>query len=84
MTCGSYSREEVLAVEAIIDTYCACLGARDGRCKHIVAAMYLLEDLLNSRGKDSVTSGPCQWNRKPKPDTTSCEVKRPLFRGHAR
>ena len=62
-------------MEAIIDMYCVCVGARDSRCKHIVAAMYSLEDLLKSRGKDSVTSGPCQWNRKPKPDTTSCEVK---------
>ena len=60
---------------SVIDAYCVCLGGRDGGCKHIAAAMYSLEDLLNSRGEDSVTSGPCQWNRKPKPDTTSCEVK---------
>ena len=38
-------------------------------------SMYSLEELLNSRDEDSVTSGPCQWKRKPKPDTTSCEVK---------
>ena len=35
-----------------------CEGSRDGGCKHIVAAMYDLEDLLNSQGKDSVTSAP--------------------------
>ena len=60
---------------SVIDAYCVCLGGRDGGCKHIAAAMYSLEDLLKSRGEDSVTSGPCQWNRKPRPDTNSCEVK---------
>ena len=64
---------------SVIDAYCVCLGGRDGGCKHIAAAMYSLEDLLNSRSEDSVTSGPCQWNRKPKPDTTSCEVKHLLI-----
>ena len=32
-----------------------------GGCKHIAAAMYALEDLLNTRGNDSATSGPCIW-----------------------
>ena len=41
-----------------------------GECKHIAAAMYALEDLLNTRGKDSVTSGPCFWARRQ-----ACEVK---------
>jgi hypothetical protein len=60
---------------SVIDAYCVCLGGRDGGCKHIAAAMYSLEDLLNSKGEDSVTSGPCQWTRKSKPDTNPCEVK---------
>ena len=60
---------------SFIDAYCVCLGRRHGGCKHIAAAMHSLEDLLNSRGEDTVTSGPSQWNRKPKPDTTSCAVK---------
>ena len=47
---------------SVIDAYCVCLGGRDGGCKNIAAAMYSLEELLNSRCKDSVTSGPCQWN----------------------
>ena len=38
-----------------------CKGCRDGGCKHIAATMYTLEDLLNTPGKDSVTSGPCVW-----------------------
>ena len=42
---------------------------------YCAAVMYSLEELLNSRDEDSVASGPSQWNRKPKPDTTSCEVK---------
>ena len=37
--------------------------------------MYPLEDLLNTRGKDSVTSGPCIWIKKPRANTKSCEVK---------
>ena len=45
-----------------IDAHCVCLGGRDDGCKHIAAAMYSLEELLNSRCEDSVTSGPCQRN----------------------
>lgn len=36
---------------------CICKGGRDGACKHITAAMYSPEDMLNSRSEDSVTSG---------------------------
>ena len=50
-----------------IDAHCVCLGGRDMQtcsgCKNIAAAMYSLEELLNSRCEDSVTSGPCQWNK---------------------
>lgn len=60
---------------SVIDAYCMCLGGRDGGCKHIASALYSLEDLLDSRGENSVTSGPCQWIRKPKPNTTACELK---------
>ena len=52
-----------------------CKGGRDGGCKHIAAAMYALEDLLNTRGEDSVTSGPCVWVRRPRGNTQGCEVK---------
>ena len=34
---------------------CQCKGGGDGGCKHIGAAMYSLEDLLHTRGNDSVT-----------------------------
>ena len=60
---------------SVIDAYCLCLGGRDGGCKHIAAALYSLEDLLNSRGEDSVTSGPCLWIRKPIPEASPCELK---------
>lgn len=43
---------------------------------------FLLLFFLNSRGEDSVTSGPCQRSRKPKPDTTPCEVKDLLTKRH--
>lgn len=60
---------------SVVDAYCECLGGRDGGCKHIAAALYSLENLLNSRGEESVTSGPCLWARKARPDTTACELK---------
>ena len=37
--------------------------------------MYALEDLLNTRGEDSVTSGPCVWVKRPRANTQACEVK---------
>ena len=37
--------------------------------------MYSLQDMLNTRGEDSVTSGPCGWRRKPLANVESCEVK---------
>ena len=60
---------------SVIDAFCKCKGGRDGGCKHIAAAMYSLEDLLNTRGEDSVTSGPCRWVRKPLVNLEPCEVK---------
>ena len=42
---------------SVLQAKCKC--GRDGECKHIAAAMYSPEYLLNTRGKDSVTSGPC-------------------------
>ncbi|XP_028414141.1 uncharacterized protein LOC114537204 [Dendronephthya gigantea] len=60
---------------SVIDAFCTCKGGRDGGCKHIAAAMYSLEDLLNTREEDSVTSGPCKWTRKPRVNTEPCPVK---------
>ena len=60
---------------SVLDAYCGCLGVRDGGCKHVAAALYSLDDLLNTKGEDSVTSKACQWIRRPKPDTTPCELK---------
>lgn len=59
----------------VLDAFCKCKGGRDGGCKHIAAAMYSLEELLNSRDEDSATSGPCQWLRKPSGTIEACEVK---------
>ena len=55
---------------SVLQARCKCKGGQDRGCKHIAAAMYALEDLLNTRGKDSVTSGPCFWARRQ-----TCEVK---------
>ena len=60
---------------SVLQAKCKCKGGRDGGCKHIAAAMYSLEDLLNTRGKDSVTGGFCIWVKKPRANTKSCEVK---------
>ena len=37
--------------------------------------MYALKHLLNTRGEESVTSGPCVWVRRPRANMQACEVK---------
>ena len=37
--------------------------------------MYSLESLVNTEGKDSVTSGECLWQRRPRSSIKPCEVK---------
>ncbi len=37
--------------------------------------MYSLEELLNSLGEESVTSGPCLWVARPQSNTEPCDVK---------
>ena len=58
--------------DSVLQAKCKCKGGRDGECKHIAAAMYSLEDLLNTRGKDSVTSGPYIWVKKPRVASKLC------------
>ena len=60
---------------SVLAAFCKCKGGRDGGCKHIAAAMYCLEYLLNTQGKESVTSGKCLWKKKPKASIKPCEVK---------
>jgi hypothetical protein len=60
---------------SVLEAKCKCKGGQDGGCKHIAAAMYSLEDLLNSLDKDSVTSGPCLWTKRPRSNTQSRGVK---------
>ena len=60
---------------SVLKARCVCKGGRDGGCKHIAAAVYSLEHLLNSRCKDSMTSGPCKWVKRPTSDSKPCEVK---------
>ena len=50
---------------SVLEARFKCKGGRDGESKHIVATMYALEDLSNTRGEDSVTSRPCVWVRRP-------------------
>jgi hypothetical protein len=60
---------------SVIEAFCKCKGGRDGGCKHLAAAMYSLEELLNSLGEESVTSGPCLWVARPQSNTEPCDVK---------
>ena len=53
---------------SILQARCKCKDARDGGCKHIAAAMYALEDVLNTRG-------PGIWVKRPRGKTQVCEVK---------
>ena len=60
---------------SVLDAFCKCKGGRDGSCKHIAAAMYSLEELLNQDGNRSVTSGPCMWMPKPQSSSEPCSVE---------
>ena len=60
---------------SVLAARCRCIGGRDDACKHIAAAMYSLEDLLNTHDKDSVTSMPCVWVKKSTTDSKPCDVK---------
>ena len=59
---------------SVLKAKCRCKGGRDGGCKHIGAAMYSLEELLNTRGENSATSGPCLWVKKAQSSTEPCIV----------
>ena len=61
---------------SVVMAWCACKGGRDGGCKHISAAMYSLEDLLNTKHNNSSTSGSCLWVKRPTSSTQPCEVKK--------
>ena len=41
-----------------------CKGGRDGGC-----------DLLNTCGKDSITSGTCTWVKRQRASTVACKLK---------
>ena len=60
---------------SVLKAKCTCKGGQDGGCKHISAAMYSLEDLLNTHCTDSITSGPCQWVKRPTASSKPCEIK---------
>jgi hypothetical protein len=56
----------------VLKAECKCKGGRDGGCKHIGAAMYSPEELLNVHGANSATSGPCLWVKKAQSSTEPC------------
>ena len=66
---------------SVLKAKCRCKGGQDGGCKHIVATMYSLEETLNTRDKDSVTSAPCKWVKRPTASSKPCEIK-DLVIGH--
>ena len=51
------------------------MGACDGGCKHIAAAMYSFDDLVNNSDKESITSGTFLSVKRPKSETKPVEIK---------
>ena len=66
---------------SVLKAKCRCKGGQDGGCKHITATMYSLEETLNTCDKDSVTSAPCKWVKRPTASSKPCEIK-DLVIGH--
>ena len=60
---------------SVLEAFCKRKRGRDGGCKHIGACMYSLESLVITEGKDSVTSGECLWQRRPRSSIKPCEVE---------
>ena len=60
---------------SVLKAKCLCKGGRDGGCKHIAGSMYSLEDLLNSRGEDSIRRGTCQWLKRPTASSKPCKIQ---------
>ena len=73
--CGLFSRAKVRTAAVYSKLYVSVKAVEKGACKHIAATMYPLEGLFNTHGKDSVTSGPCVWVRRPRANTKACAVK---------
>ena len=48
----------------VFTAQCSCKGGNDGYCRHVVAAIFELMDFINDKSKQSITSGPCQWERR--------------------
>ena len=44
----------------------ACKGGADGGCRHIVACLFEVSQYAEEANINSVTSGPCQWKKKPR------------------
>ena len=61
---------------SVLKAKCTCKGGKDGGCKHISAAMYFLDDLLNECCTNSITSGPYQWVKRPIASSKPCEIKK--------
>jgi hypothetical protein len=77
--CGLFWKVEGQTEEVCWMRFVNCKGGRDGGCKHISAAMYSLEALLNPDGDKSVTSGPCLWMPKPQSGSEPCSVDQLLI-----
>jgi hypothetical protein len=54
MICGLCLRGKDQTGGSILAAYCVCLGGRDGGSKHVAAALYSLDNLLNTEGNKSV------------------------------
>ena len=59
----------ITSVGKILRAHCKCPAGIDGRCNHVAATLFALEQHFKDRGKkttidtdESCTSMPCQWN----------------------
>ena len=50
------------------------VGGADGFCRHIVAVLFEVENYLNDRNCQSVTSSQCMWVKRANPNTCPVPV----------
>ena len=61
-TCNIILRGQSLVQKA----FCGCPAGVDGRCNHVAATLFAMEEFCNSRAETETatacTSQPCKWN----------------------
>ena len=53
------------SIGVVLKSYCGCPAGIDGRCNHVSATLFALDEYCKEREKmseESCTSKPCRWN----------------------